>query len=88
MHPQSPTRYLKKFSKRHGIPDMHPHKLRHSFASVAITNGADVASVSEKLGHSDKAVTLRMYTHADQESIKRAGNIFRDAIKPKNEKQA
>ena len=88
MHPQSPTRYLKKFSTRPGIPDMHPHKLRHSFASVAITNGADVASVSEKLGHSDKAVTLRMYTHADQESIKRAGNIFRDAIKPKNEKQA
>lgn len=88
MHPQSPTRYLKKFSERYNVPDMHPHKLRHSFASVAITNGADVASVSEKLGHSDKAVTLRMYTHADQESIKRAGNIFREAIKPKTEKQA
>ena len=44
--------------------------LRHSFASV-----------SEKLGHTDKAVTLRMYTHADQESIKRASQIFRDAVK-------
>ena len=33
-----------------------------------ITAGADVASVSEALGHSDKAVTLRMYTHADAES--------------------
>lgn len=41
------------------IDDLHPHKLRHSFASIAITNGADIASVSEKLGHSDKAVTLR-----------------------------
>lgn len=68
MHPQSPTRYLKKFSERCGIPGLHPHALRHTFASIAITNGADVASVSEKLGHSDKAVTLRMYTHADQES--------------------
>ena len=81
MHPQSPTRYMSKFAKRYGIQDMHPHKLRHSFASIAITNGADVASVSEKLGHSDKAVTLRMYTHADQESIKRASQIFRDALK-------
>lgn len=81
MHPQSPTHYLKKFAKRHGISGLHPHKLRHSFASIAITNGADIASVSEKLGHSDKAVTLRMYTHADQESIKRASQIFRDAIK-------
>lgn len=81
MHPQSPTRYLKKLSERYGIPDLHPHKLRHTFASVAITSGADVASVSEALGHSDKAVTLRMYTHADQESISRAAEIFREAIK-------
>ena len=85
MHPQSPTRYLKKFSERCGIPGLHPHALRHTFASIAITNGADVASVSEKLGHSDKAVTLRMYTHADQESMKRASQIFRDALKKKAE---
>ena len=63
------------------IEDFHPHKLRHSFASVAITNGADVASVSETLGHADKAVTLRMYTHADAESQKRASEIFRQALK-------
>lgn len=81
MHPQSPTRYLKKFSERYGISDLHPHKLRHTFASVAITSGADVASVSEALGHSDKAVTLRMYTHADKESISKAAQIFREAIK-------
>lgn len=81
MHPQTPTRYLKKFSERYGIDDLHPHKLRHSFASIAITNGADIASVSEKLGHSDKAVTLRMYTHSDAESMKRASQIFRDALK-------
>lgn len=81
MHPQSPTRYLANFSKRHGIPGLHPHKLRHTFASVAITSGADVASVSEALGHSDKAVTLRMYTHANAESISKASEIFREAVK-------
>lgn len=52
-----------------------------TFASVAITAGADVASVSEALGHSDTAVTLRMYTHASEESRKRAAQIFRNAIK-------
>jgi integrase len=76
MHPQSPTRYLKKFSERCGVPDLHPHKLRHTFASVAITSGADVASVSEALGHSDKAVTLRMYTHANAESVNKAAKIL------------
>lgn len=85
MHPQSPTRYLKKLSVKCGVPDLHPHKLRHTFASIAITAGADVASVSEALGHSDKAVTLRMYTHADAESRRRAAQLFRDAIKKAGE---
>ena len=81
MHPQSPTRYFKKFGKKYGIPNFHPHLLRHSSASVAITNGADVVSVSERLGHSDTAVTLRMYAHANEESIRRAGQIVRDVLK-------
>ena len=81
MHPQSPTRYFKKFGKKYGIPNFHPHLLRHSSASVAITNGADVVSVSERLGHSDTAVTLRMYAHANEESIRRAGQTVRDAIR-------
>ena len=81
IHPQSPTRYFKKFGERYGIPDFHPHKLRHSSASIALTSGADVVSVSERLGHSDTAVTLRMYAHANEESIRRAGQIVRDALK-------
>jgi len=81
MHPQSPTRYLKNFSDRYGVPGLHPHKLRHTFASIAVTSGADIASVSEALGHTDKAVTLRMYTHASEESISRASQIVHDAIK-------
>ena len=83
-HPDSPTRYFKRLERRYGIEDFHPHKLRHSFASVTIKNGGDIASVSEILGHSDKAVTLRMYTHADEESKKRAGSIFRNAIAANN----
>ena len=77
----TPERYLRNFSKRYGIEHLHPHKLRHTFASVAITNGADIASISEILGHCDKSVTLRMYTHADKESMKRAGNVFLSALK-------
>ncbi|NCE63566.1 site-specific integrase [Pseudoflavonifractor sp. 524-17] len=81
MHPQSPTRYFKKFGQRYGIEDFHPHKLRHTSASLALTNGADVVSVSERLGHSDTSVTLRMYAHANEESIRRAGQVVRDALK-------
>lgn len=86
MFPQSPTRYFTTFGRRYGVQHFHPHKLRHSFASIAITSGADVASVSEILGHSDKAVTLRVYAHSDAEARKKASNIFIDALK--EEKQA
>lgn len=87
MHPDSPTRYLAAMGKRYGIEHLHPHKLRHSFASVAITNGADVVSVSELLGHSDTAITLRTYSHANSESLDRASGIFQNAIQQKrNEK--
>lgn len=81
MFPQSPTRYFTTFGRRYGVQRFHPHKLRHSFASIAITSGADVASVSEILGHSDKAVTLRVYAHSDAEARKKASSIFIDALK-------
>lgn len=83
MHPQTPTGYMRDFQSRYGVAGMHPHKLRHSFASIAITAGADIASVSEILGHSDKAVTLRVYSHSDAEARKRASDTFRNAIKEK-----
>lgn len=85
MHPQSPTRYFKKFGTKYNIPNFHPHLLRHSSASIALTNGGDVVSTSERLGHSDTAVTLRMYAHANQDSIRRNGQIVRDALKAQNE---
>jgi len=85
MFPQSPTRYFKKFGERYGISDFHPHKLRHTSASLAITNGADVVSVSERLGHSDTSVTLKMYAHSNDESIRRAGQVVRDALKEQAE---
>lgn len=81
MHPQSLTKYMKKLERKYGIANFHPHRLRHTLASIAILSGADIASVSQKLGHSDIATTLRMYTHANPESVKRAGDIFRDALK-------
>ncbi len=49
-------------------------------ASIAITSGADVASVSAKLGHADKSTTLDMYTHTNPEAIRHANEIYRNAL--------
>lgn len=81
MHPQTPTAYFRTLRERYDIPNFHPHILRHSSASISLTHGADIASVSARLGHADTAVTLRMYAHANEESIRHAGQVVRDALK-------
>lgn len=80
MFPTSPTRYFRRFGEKYGIQGFHPHLLRHSSASISLTNGADQKSVAERLRHSD-AVMLRRYVHATPESIRRAGQIVRDKLK-------
>jgi integrase len=49
-----------------GIPttrDNGCHALRHFYASVLLEGGESIKTVSERLGHSDPAFTLRTYTH-------------------------
>ena len=48
---------------RAGFPGLHPHDLRHTAASLAITAGADVLAVQRMLGHTYAATTLRIYGH-------------------------
>lgn len=80
MHPQSPTWYLSKYEKKCGIK-VTPHKLRHTFASISILGGADILSISAILGHYDPSFTLRVYSHSNSDSRKKASDVCRKAIR-------
>lgn len=55
---------IHKFAKIAGVPSINGRGLRHSHASYLIAElGADVLTVSKRLGHSSPDVTLRYYSH-------------------------
>ena len=67
-HPYSPdyiSHHFAKVLKRHGLPHIRFHELRHSCASMLISMGFTLKDVQEWLGHSDIKMTANIYAHLD-----------------------
>ena len=78
--PNSVTRRVKRFMKLNDLPDMSPHDLRHSCATLLLENGADIKSVQEILGHTNASTTLNFYVRSNLQQMKTATDKFAAAF--------
>ncbi len=72
---------LKDLAAKAGIvKNVHPHTLRHSFATHLVEGGADLRAVQEMLGH-ESITTTEIYTHLDRDYLRATLQQFHPAFR-------
>ena len=75
MYPTTPTQSFSKFLKRNGLAHKKFHALRHTSATLLLSNGTNIKNVATRLGHSQLKTTNR-YVHAVEQAEREAANTF------------
>ena len=80
MNPDSINKWLREFSKKNNLPAIHPHKFRHTQASLLYMSGENPIAISKRLGHKQVSTTQNIYSHllenGDKQASDRIANLL------------
>ena len=79
-HPETMTRWWRESVARAGVPVIRLHDARHTAATVLLRAGVPVKVVSQRLGHADVAVTMRIYQHTTAQDDRAAADALAHAL--------
>jgi integrase len=74
MNPDSINKWLREFSKEYKLPTIHPHKFRHTQASLLYAAGENPVVISKRLGHKQVSTTQNIYAHLLENGDKQASD--------------
>lgn len=72
-------RFWEKVRRRAHVEDVRIHDLRHTFASVAVSNGISLPLIGGLLGHRNSSTTMR-YVHLEQDALREASDVTGEAL--------
>lgn len=81
MNPNTCYRIFSSILKKYGLEHIRFHDIRHTTASLLISEGVNLKAVSERLGHSSTNITSDIYTHIFESDRIRSANAFDRIVK-------
>ena len=84
MHPSTISKWFVKYVAQIGLPVINFHGLRHTNATLLISQNIDVAVVAARLGHAQITTTYNFYVHPIISHNKIAGNVLQNLLLQKN----
>lgn len=82
IHPDTITRWFRDFVKKHGLPAITIHSLRHTNATLMIAGGTPLSTVQKRLGHAQQTTTANIYAHAIRSADEVAAETLEDILNP------
>ncbi len=84
MFPDTVSKWFKKFIQQIGLPVINFHGIRHTNATLLVSQNVDIAAISARLGHASITTTLKFYVHPLAANAKSAGLILQNLLAEKN----